>query len=375
MKKASLTKDKTPEGKNLYLLSFFGLLRNGCPYEVREDVIQEAVIPDRKKASQSKKSSDKKKGQDKEVQTPTITKRVINIIIDRKGYSCDEDELRRTFGAMYDEILNREHNANEYDDKDGDEVLIPKVDFGMLDDEKTKEIKDFNAGMIQKKEDEVTIPYITNDNKYMDDPALSKEYDTFLFDAHTTLVQFSSGEKHQCSINVFPLNMDMSDTLGADVLVVATDEQGRIRAAMSDWREDGQKAVNIEYEFCTFVIRAEWKRGTFSSTVAVYSTPYGEDSRLNDKVTHVVPTKRTSSFYMRHHAANGNYLNVFPLQLLRNDPQSGLAPAVVMIEDGKERKLHSMDSNTWLSLWYDQSQKKIEVYWAGNSLHLHMEEG
>ena len=77
---------------------------------------------------------------------------------------------------------------------------------------------------------------------------------------------------------------------------------------------------------------------------------------------------------MRHKGNDGTYLNVFPLTYLRNDGSSGLAPAVLMVEDGKERKLYTSEGNTRFSMFYDDSQKTIGVYWAGNDLHLLMED-
>ena len=65
--------------------------------------------------------------------------------------------------------------------------------------------------------------------------------------------------------------------------------------------------------------------------------------------------------------------SVFPLQLLRNDPESGLASAVIMIEDGQDRKIYSMESDTYLSLWFDNGQKQVSTYWQGNFLNAHIQ--
>ena len=372
--------DKTPEEKNLYMLSFFGLLRSGYPHQVTETEIIENVEEDpKKKKKDTKKKTKKNNVKVQEVQeedNPTIKKiiRTVNIVIKHKGYSMDENELRAMFGKQYDLVMNPVVPEEDYDphDKDNDDFILPEFPEEGDDTEKRQDssVKSNVPAAKTKK----TIPYIQSDSNYPDDKDGSKDYDTFLFNSHNIKVTYSNGSHETFTAAVYPLTMDTSDTIAADIFVIVTDEQGRIRSGMSDMDAGGQKGVVAEFENCSLIIRAEWRGGKFISKANIFSTPYGIKAFATERVSSIEPTRKTSSFYLRIKGNNGNYLNVFPMSLLHNDPSTGLAATVVMIEDGYSRKIYSGDTKTYLSLWFDKSQKKINIFWAGNSLNVAMEE-
>ena len=91
---------------------------------------------------------------------------------------------------------------------------------------------------------------------------------------------------------------------------------------------------------------------------------------ISDKTIKVRPTRRTSSFYMRMVGENGDVLDVFPRTLLHNNPRTGLAPVVVMIEDGTKRQLYTSENDNYYDLWFDGKQQRVDIYWAGNSLNI-----
>ena len=404
LKNANLKKGTTQEGLNLYMLSFFGLLRCGCPFEIREDVIEEmpvegtgkgkpksgssgkntknskeAAAKDKKAANKnassknkpsSEKSSRPKEEQDEPDTIAVKTKKVIYIIIDRKGYGCDEDDLKAMFGQQYEDVVDKKNIVQ--DDEDDLDISLPAVDWGSYDDDEDEEKTEVGTLEVQGAERIDLIPF---DGRFPDDEMFSKEYDSFLFDAHQAAISITNGETHKCNAVVYPLGLASQNIPAADIFVVTTDEEGNMRTGMSEWKENGQKFVTIEYDSYTLVFRGEWKNEKFTSSCALYATMDGEKARISTKVRHITPTRNTSSFFMRNKASDGAVMNVFPLSLLHNDVQSGLAPCVVVMEDGYTRKIYSADgTNSYMSIWFDRSQKKVEVYWAGNALHVHMDE-
>jgi len=64
---------------------------------------------------------------------------------------------------------------------------------------------------------------------------------------------------------------------------------------------------------------------------------------------------------------------VFPLTLLRNDTQTGLAPVIYMAEDGQSRKLFSSGDNAYVSMYFAGSEIHVYVYWTGNLLQVEAE--
>lgn len=347
-------KEKTPEANNMYLLAFMGLMRLGCPYSITEAAVADGPETDADASG--------KRGETQECKS---TVRVINLVIDDIGYSCMEDDLKERFGKQYG-ASEMNKPGQEEENKDSDFVM-PYSRFEE-DDEKGEE------AVISKEENNVDdegprIPFIAADEKYPHDKNDIKEYDSFLFNSHNITVMFDDGSRIHFLAAVYPVYMDISDSIAADIFAAIIDDNGRIRCAMSPI-DNGQKGVNLEFEECTLVMRGEWRNGNFLTKCSLLSTSDGRRAVLTEKVKRVVPTKRTSTFYLRHIGEDGSILNVFPLTLLRNNPTTGLASAVVMIEDGHSRNVYSGDNGTYFSLWYDNSQKRIDIFWAGNSLNL-----
>lgn len=377
LKTAGGSKTKTPEDQNLYLLAFFGLIRSGYPFTITEVSSSQTDDGDGQGKSQAKPVHGNRKSENSGDQSVKPEKKeVVNIVIDDIGYTCDVDILTDRFGKEFITLTSEAKNKTEQilertsaEDDDHDFVM-PFVKF---EDQHTAEKTETPKPARSEKKDadkKPDIPYIEQDKSYPDDGPDRKEYDSFLFNSHEIVVTFVDGCRSQYSATVYPVYMNMKDSLAADIFVVVTDHDGKIRCGMSSMSNSGQKGVNAEFDDCTLIIRGEWKNGKFVSKCGILSTIDNKQASLKEKVTYIEPTKRTSSFYLRHRGEDGTYLNVFPLSLLRNNPVTGLAPSVVMVEDGYSRKIYSGNNNTYLSLWYDGSQKRIDIFWAGNALNI-----
>lgn len=360
------TSRETYEGNNLFYLAFFGLIRSGYPYEITEE-----IIPEEEPIIKPKHRSSKKKNEEEDKPTEIKTKRVVTIRIGKKGYVCDETELINIFGDSYNALVyaTPEHQDTLKTDENNIFILPNAYAEDKEEDDRPKQTVE------EKKEQaKPRIPYIKSDTRYPDDKLGCKEYDSFLFNIHNIKVMFDDGRQILCTATVYPLSMEDADTLSAPVFCIITDEQGRTRCSMSDVISKAGNSVTAEFDDFSLVIRGRWQGGEFMSTCGIYSVMDGMQAYIDEKVTKVKPTNRTSAFYLRYYGKNGNILNVFPVALLRNDPKTGLAQSVVMIEDGTSRKIYSGEDNRTLSLWFDNAQKLISVFWAGNALNIHVDD-
>lgn len=359
----------TQENNNLYLLGFFGLMRNGFPYEINEEVIEQE-IPEPVKG--------KKKQKTKEQEVPEEPKEVIrtvSILLHKKGYTCNEEELITMFGDQYHEVVARknQHIEEVAEHKEDREFILPNVNFGeeVQPAEKKEEIPEQTAQVPKKKLP--VIPYIKDDEKYPDDVEGRKEYDSFLFNTHEVLVRFDDGIVKPVTVTVYPLTMDTSDRIASDVFVIAEDDESRLRTGFSGAGNQSGRSVVVDFGEYALIVRGNWRNGDFNSSVSIYSVAdQDRKAYIDANMKRTVPTKRTSRFFMRYRAKNGNYLNLFPTTLLRNDPGTGLAQTVAMIETETEKKIYTAEAGTHLSLWFDNAQKDVVVYWAGNSLNLQL---
>ena len=66
-------------------------------------------------------------------------------------------------------------------------------------------------------------------------------------------------------------------------------------------------------------------------------------------------------------------LDVFPLSLIRNDPKTGVAPVVFMVEDGQSRQLFTSGDNTSVSIYLAGQEIQTFAFWSGNLLQLSIE--
>ncbi len=357
------------EDANLYLLAFWGLVKCGYPFRVAEDTRSEDGVeagdghkPGKEEVSAGSQPSD------------TLPKRIVQLMIDDVLYTCEEERLAARFGSEFvSAILDAQPLPVDSDKNEDDDFNLPFARF----DEDEKEKHGPSAGkepISQKAPNEPVsrIPYVKSDSRFPDDMPGRKEYDTFLFNYHDIKVAFDNGTSKTFSAIVYPVYMDMDDTLAADILCVITDEKGRSRCGMSDMSSAGQKGVNAEFDGLTIIVRGEWAGGEFFSDCKILSVAEGK-AALKDKMTKIRPSVRTSSFYLRYKGSDGTFLNVFPLSLLRNDAKTGLAQTVMMVEDGNMRKLYAVDGNTHFSIAFDGSQQLVEAYWSGNALRLDLE--
>ncbi len=371
----------TPEAKNIYALSYFGLLRNGYEYSTRQEIVEETIeermereLAASKTKSKRSKNDDKNKEQDQPDEEPVIKyQNVLTMKINERGYSISESELQARYGDMYDAVINRNTKSKNRKKKASvNQIYMPEVKFEeeeeVLIERKTEEKENVVINT------EPTIPFIEFDNRFPSDGTGSKSYDSFLFNQHNIKVTFADRSEKEYTAVVYPVYTNTADCIITDILAIIYDEENAVRVGMSPIGDDEQKSVTLSFDEVTFTIRGNWEDDRFYSTVNITKTSDNKPAKIESADNRFVPTYRTSSYYMRHKGNDGTYLNVFPLTYLRNDGSSGLAPAVLMVEDGKERKLFTSEGNTRFSMFYDNSQKTIGVYWAGNDLHLLMED-
>lgn len=350
------------EDENIYLFAFWGLLKCGYPFTMTE------IDPDTRMAIENDHQEEVQSKED----SPA---RLVRISINDTIYTCEEALLASKFGKDIVSVILDDKSADRDRLPDSDDFVLPYVKF---DDDSHEEGKGRNTEKEELDREQSIkahrIAYIQNDPRYQDDPTDKKEYDSFLFNSHDIQVTFENGKKKKYTAVVYPVYMSTEDSLATDIFCIVSDEIGNIRCAMSDMSDTSQKGITAEFPEITLIIRGEWDNGNFQSNCKVLSVPGGAHAALREKVTYIKPSNRTSSFYLRHKGADGSWLNVFPLSLLRNDAVTGLAQCVLMVEDGDSRKIYAVDVNTHYAVAFDGSQKIVEVFWSGNSLHISLEE-
>lgn len=349
------------EDDNLYYLSFWGLLRCGYPFTLAENAIED---------QESDNAGEKAEGSE------AVTEKVVRISLDDKIFSCGIDALKERFGTKTVSVMldDRPGIGSVEENGDDDEIVLPYADFGDKDDTSVNGEHKEEAKQREAEQPKNLIPYIPSDSRYPDDPVDRKEYDTFLFNSHSIDISFHDGRKAHFEAVVYPVYMDESDSLATDIFVIVSDEIGRIRSGMSDMEQNGQKGVSVEFEGLRLIFRGEWKGGRFQTNCKIMS--YIDSTMklsLKEKVVYVVPSNRTSSYYLRHKGKDGTYINVFPLKVLKNDNVTGLVPSALIIEYGNSRKIYTSDSNMRYLLGYDGQQQIISVFWRGPSLHISLD--
>ena len=340
-----------PENKALYKLAFFGLMRDGYKFSIRKE--QPQPLPEGKK--------NKAKTKKAEADEPPIN--TVVLLINDTGYSCLESDLKLMFGDMYDELLAKKHHETISATEDDEPFFIPNVYADNPNqEEKQEKPKADTVKAAAPAHKAITLPYIAFDSHYENDPDGRKEYDSFLFDEHTV-----------DAVLGYPLTMNTENQRSTDILVIMTDDTGKIRTGMSKTGDAAQKSVTLEFDEISFIVRAYWSDGDFRTNISLLSSANGQ-AYISDKTIKVRPTRRTSSFYMRMTGENGDVLDVFPRTLLHNNPHTGLAPVVVMIEDGTKRQLYTSENDNYYDLWFDGKQQRVDIYWAGNSLNIMADE-
>lgn len=362
-------RDRVPEKKNLYLDAFFGLMRNGYPYEIEEKYPEKKhhLLED-KKSKKNKKTEESLFDIAPELGGDPV--RTILIKIDDTYYKCPEVDLQYAFGSLYEKVtaVKKKKHKKETDDA----FFLPDIysDSNTKDKDNNTETDTGNADA-PAAEEAAVIPYVPFDPRYENDGADFKEYDSFLFNFHETHVRYMDGTERVYQSYIYPLMPDTSDCLATDIVAIMIDPDGNVRPGISEPGEAGQKSVTEEFKDITFIVRGQWEDGKFVTSINLYKAK-GEDKPLvhdPDPKT-VMPTRRTSSFYLRHIEDNGNVLNVFPLGLLRNDARTGLAPCVLMLEDGKTRTMYMSGDNNPVAMTFNRKSVFVSSFWAGNSLNL-----
>lgn len=347
-----------PENKALYKLAFFGLMRDGYKFSIREERPQ-PLTEDKNNKAKVKKA---------EMDEPPIN--TVVLLINDTGYSCLESDLKLMFGDMYDELLKQKHHETISSAENEEPFFIPDVYADNPNqEEKQEKPKADTVKAAAPAHKAITLPYIAFDSHYENDPDGRKEYDSFLFDEHTVDAVLSNGDKKHYDAIVYPLTMNTENQRSTDILVIMTDDTGKIRTGMSKTGDAAQKSVTLEFDEISFIVRAYWDDGDFRTNISLLSSANGQ-AYISDKTIKVRPTRRTSSFYMRMVGGNGDVLDVFPRTLLHNNPRTGLAPVVVMIEDGTKRQLYTSENDNYYDLWFDEKQQRVDIYWAGNSLNI-----
>ena len=347
-----------PENKALYKLAFFGLMRDGYKFSIRKE--QPQPLPEDK--------NNKAKTKKAEADEPPIN--TVVLLINDTGYSCLESDLKLMFGDMYDELLAKKHHETISATEDDEPFFIPNVYADNPNqEEKQEKPKADTVKAAAPAHKAITLPYIAFDSHYENDPDGRKEYDSFLFDEHTVDAVLSNGDKKHYDAIVYPLTMNTENQRSTDILVIMTDDTGKIRTGMSKTGDAAQKSVTLEFDEISFIVRAYWSDGDFRTNISLLSSANGQ-AYISDKTIKVRPTRRTSSFYMRMVGENGDVLDVFPRTLLHNNARTGLAPVVVMIEDGTKRQLYTSENDNYYDLWFDGKQQRVDIYWAGNSLNI-----
>ena len=347
-----------PENKALYKLAFFGLMRDGYKFSIRKE--QPQPLPEDK--------NNKAKTKKTEADEPPIN--TVVLLINDTGYSCLESDLKLMFGDMYDELLAKKHHETISATEDDEPFFIPNVYADNPNqEEKQEKPKADTVKAAAPAHKAITLPYIAFDSHYENDPDGRKEYDSFLFDEHTVDAVLSNGDKKHYDAIVYPLTMNTENQRSTDILVIMTDDTGKIRTGMSKTGDAAQKSVTLEFDEISFIVRAYWSDGDFRTNISLLSSANGQ-AYISDKTIKVRPTRRTSSFYMRMVGENGDVLDVFPRTLLHNNARTGLAPVVVMIEDGTKRQLYTSENDNYYDLWFDGKQQRVDIYWAGNSLNI-----
>lgn len=359
-------RSKAPEKKNLYLDAFFGLMRNGYPYEVEEQYPKQAKIEEEDGGKKGKKKVETIFDKDPTFGTEPV--RTVMIKIDDNYYKCPEVDLQYAFGTLYEKVTAKKTKKKA---ETTDAFFLPDVySAGYIKQ------RDTNKPAVQEEakpveEEKAEIPYIAFDPFYPKDGENYKEYDSFLFNYHETLVRYLDGTERTYKTYVYPLSTDTSDCLATDIVAIMVDPNGNIRPGISEPEAFGQKSVNAEFKDITLVVRGNWDDGKFISSVALLKSKSESQPLIIDpEPKHITPTRRTAAFYLRHIEDNGNVLNVFPLDLLRNDPTTGLSPCVMMIEDGHTRTMYLSGDNNPVSMTLNKRSVMASAYWAGNSLNL-----
>lgn len=374
LKDTERIKEDVPEKKNLYLSAFFGLMRNGHKYEIVKEKPKEKPVEEVEPKKKKKSKKIDEFFDDDPTRKVEVTHTLV-MLIDGKAFRCPEVDLKFAFGSMYDAITGEpeKKQKNLYLNQN-DNVYLPDV-YADMDEKKEDASAEANKAAMpvtpaKQRPKTPTLPYLGVNDKFENDGENAKTYDSFLFNTHSSTVRLRDGQVQTYQFVVYPLLPDMDDCMTTDVLVISQDEKGRTRTAMSDPRKGFQKSVSIEYDNVSFIIRAHWEDGMFVSSVAVLSATEGDQPIFKDKITPTIPTHQTSSFYLKHYAPNGNVLNVFPLTLLRNDPKTGMAPVIFMVEDGQTRRLFSSGDNTYVSLYFAGKEINTYAYWSGNLLQV-----
>jgi len=352
--------EDTVERFNIYKFCFMGLLRTGYPCKVVQH--EKTVELDKNEVVSKKKKNAAI------LNTPDVIKEDFVVVeIDENYYECKLNFLKEIYGDEVYSYINGKTKSKKRMDHDGDEegnIIIPDVSFDDDDDDAPKkEVK------VKKEKKSTVVPYIKNDDNYPDDPENAKSYLSLLYNYHEIKVKTTKKESmYKCY--VYPLFMDDKDAITTKIVaIVTTWDMSRVRCGFSSLSEKKSNGVTIEIDKINFMIRGKWEDGEFITSVNLIKNEE-TNTTMTDKMKQEVPAKntRTSSFYQRVRGEDGSYINIFPLGVLRNDQETGIAPAILLVETEEGKITATQKSNGEFSVMFDGSVKTIQSYWQGNDL-------
>ncbi len=357
--------EDTIERMNIYKFCFMGLLRTGYPcktmtHEKTVEIDKEDMVSKKKKNAAI-------------LNAPDVIKETFVVVdIDGDLYECKLSLLEEIYGDEVKKYIkgktSRKNSRFEEDDDFESNFIMPEVKFDEFEPEESK----LNVEKKEKKAESTktkVIPYIENNPNYNDDPEGTKSYLSFLYDYHDLKIKSTKKDRTYKGY-VYPLYMDESDTISAKILAVITSsDMERVRCAISDLSDTKSNGVVVEIDKISFMIRGKWEDGEFKSSVSLIKNE-NTDMALSDNIRPSVPDEKsqTSSFYQRVQGSDGSYINIFPLGVLKNNPETGIAPAVMLIETEDGKLTSTQKSNGEFSVFFDGTTKTIQSYWRGNDL-------
>ena len=386
------------EMENLYTLAFMGLLRSGCKYTKKTHIeTSDEFVPQDGLGINNKNEKPglfgKKKNKNDTVSASTVTHEkdkitIYSIRIDDDIFECAEDALYELFGSLFTEFLNPSKRSSSTETNEQESSIIrPNFDEDDIDDIPEEEM--FSREKAEKTKSKPKIPLIESDPRYPDDELIKqeggmtlykKEDNTFLYDRYQLELSIPQGDKSpvikKCMVFVYPLEMMDQNNVICDTVVYVSDSDMRVRARASSYEKEESKIIAIDFTQYKFYVSGKWENGDFVSNVILEQNPKNKSQavEVSRNLVKIRPEKRTSSFYQRIKSATGEYLDIFPLSLGGNEPNTGIAPIVAMLENGYTRDVLTKAGNGLISVIFEGKKKTITPYWQGHDLICQLED-
>lgn len=284
----------------------------------------------------------------------------IIIKTDKDTFKITDKELEPYMRGRYREIvLGEKDDEGVQTGAEKKELDSFVCDFG--DDEPVKEEVKPQAVAAPVEETESDNTHMASFEAFSnckDDPYGEKSFDSFFFDLHTTDVLDQTGKRDTLNVYVYPLNNGTTDSLSADILVVAV-LGNAIRTGIS---RGNTCSVTLSYGDLRFIARGTWHNGVFNSTVSFLNTEV--DKVVFKKVTHE-RTLETSTGYIRTDVG-GRTVYMFPGEFNENS-LNGFALFAAAVVEGNEVRCYAPNNTGALFVTgVDKKQYKIVCYSMGD---------